>query len=435
MSTVERDANQHLAELLKTLRAALPGSAVAGAASVLAIATIVVSLDRQPLDLAVGLAGLLMAVPLAVAAMVTAGPIRTIAVIVAFVLAAVPLTLLLRRGEPAPALAVALLLVVAAVGARRAVRASVPRPTRVRIPGIRVGPSTHPVLLANPRSGGRKAERLALDDEARRRGVEYVAIGPGDDLQRRAEEAVHVGADVLGMAGGDGSQGLVAQVALAHDLGFVCVPVGTRNHFAKDLGLDPDDPIGALDAFGDAEEVRIDLGLVADRVFVNNVSLGVYAMIVRAEGYREDKPRTAWRVLPTVLGPEARPLGLRFTGPDGHEHGGFQLVHVSNGPYRFTADSRFGSRERMDLGLLGIVAAMAGEGDDFLAFGTAWWAGPRDTSDAWLEWEAPEFEIRSTGPIAAGVDGEVLLFDPPLRLRSLPGALRVRVPAVGSTAT
>ena len=435
MSTVERDANPHRAEFLKTLRAALPGSAVAGAASVLSFATIVMSLDRQPLDLVVCLAGLLMAVPLAVAALVTAGLIRTIAVIAACVLAAVPLALLLRRGEPASAVVIAVLFAVAAVGVRRAVRASVPRPTRVRLSGSRVRPSTHPVLLANPKSGGGKAERLALGDEARRRGVEYVAIGPEDDLQRRAEEAVRLGADVLGMAGGDGSQGLVAQVALAHDLGFVCVPVGTRNHFAKDLGLDPDDPIGALDAFGDAEEVRIDLGLVGDRVFVNNVSFGVYAVIVRTEGYREDKPRTAWRVLPTVLGPEARPLDLRFTGPDGQEHSEFQLVHVSNGPYRFTADRRFGSRERMDLGLLGIVAAKAGEGDDFLAFGPAWWAGPQDTSDAWLQWEATEFEVRSAGPIPAGVDGEGLLFDPPLRLRSLPGPLRVRVPAAGSRAT
>lgn len=408
---------------------------MAGAASVLAFVTIVISFDRQPLDLVVCIAALLIAVPLAVAAMVAAGLMRTIAVIAACLLVAVPVILLMRRGERGSALMVALLFGVAAVGARRAVRAAVPRPTRVRISGSRVGPSTHPVLLANPNSGGGKAERVALGDEARRRGVEYVVLRPGDDLQRRAEEAIQLGADVLGMAGGDGSQGLVAQVALEHDVGFVCVPVGTRNHFAKDLGLDPGDPIRALDAFGDAEEVRIDVGLVADRVFVNNVSLGVYAMIVEAEGYREDKPRTAWRVLPSVLGPEASPLDLRFTGPDGQEHTGFQFVHVSNGPYRFTADSRLGSRERMDLGILGIVAARAGEGDDFLAFAPAWWAGPRDPSDGWLQWEAPVFEVRSAGPIPAGVDGEALVFEPPLRLRSLPGPLRVRMPAAGSTAT
>lgn len=308
---------------------------------------------------------------------------------------------------------VVFLLAVAAEGARRAVRAAVHRPPAARIPGARVGPSTHPVLLANPRSGGGTAERVALADEAHRRGIEYVVLGPGDDLQRRAEGAVQRGADVLGMAGGDGSQALVAQVAMAHDLAFVCVPVGTRNHFAKDLGLDPGDPVGALDAFGDAEEIRIDLGLVGDRVFVNNVSFGVYAMIVGTAGYRENKPVTAWQVLPSVLGPEAGPVDLRFRGPDGREHTGFQLILVSNDPYRFTADSRFGSRERMDLGVLGIVAARAGEGDDFPAFAAAWWAGERDSSGAWLQWEASEFEVRSAGPIRAGVDGEALVFDPP----------------------
>lgn len=87
----------------------------------------------------------------------------------------------------------------------------------------------------------------------------------------------------------------------------------------------------------------------------------------------------------------------------------------------------------MNLGVLGIVAARAGEGDDFPAFAAAWWAGQRDSSGAWLQWEASEFEVRSAGPIPAGVDGEALVFDPPLRLRSLPGPLRVRVPATART--
>lgn len=208
--------------------------------------------------------------------------------------------------------------------------------------------------------------------------------------------------------------------------------VGTRNHFAKDLGLDPDDPVGALGAFGAAEEVRIDLGLVADRVFVNNVSFGVYALIVGTEGYRENKPETAWQVLPSVLGPEAGPLELSFVGPDGGEHTGFQFILVSNDPYRFTADSRFGSRERIDLGVLGIAAARAGEGDDFPVFAAAWWAGQRHPSGAWLEWEASEFAVRSPGPIAVGVDGEALTFDPLVRLQSLPNTLRVRLPSGGA---
>jgi len=421
--SVEGTTNPHRAELLKTLRAARPGLVVAVAAAVVALAVIVISLYRQPLDLVVCLVSLLLATSLAMTASLATGLIRTIAAAAAAAFVFVTLSLILRRDEPASALGIVILLGVATDGARRAVRTAVDRPAAVRLRGRRVAPSTHPVLLANPRSGGGTAEKVALADEASRRGIEYVVLEPSDDLERRAEEAVRRGADVLGVAGGDGSQGQVAQVALAHDLAFVCVPVGTRNHFAKDLGLDPGDPVGALDAFGEADEVRIDLGLVADRVFVNNVSFGVYAMIVGTDGYRERKPETAWQVLPDVLGPEAGPVDLRFTGPDGREQTGFQLVLISNDPYHLTADSRLGSRARLDLGVLGIVAARAGEGDDFLAFATGWWAGRRDPSGAWMQWEAPEFEVRSAGPIPAGVDGEALVFDPPVRLRSLSGRL------------
>jgi diacylglycerol kinase family enzyme len=408
---------------------------VAASAFVLTLAIVVISLYRQPLDLVVSLTGVVIAVIVAIAAILADGPTRKIAAIAAAVFAVIALSLLVSSGEGTAAVAVALLFAIAAEGVRRAVRALVRRPPAVRIVGARIGPCTHPVLLANPRSGGGTAERVALGDEARRRGIEYVVLGPGDDLRGRAEEAVQRGADVLGMAGGDGSQALVAEVALAHDLGFVCVPVGTRNHFAKDLGLDASDPVAALDAFGDAEEIRIDLGAVADRVFVNNVSFGVYAMIVGTEGYRENKPETAWQILPTVVGPDAGPIDLRFTGPDGREQTGFQHIAISNDPYHFTADSRFGSRERLDLGVLGIVAARAGKGDDFFAFATGWWAGPRDPSGGWLQWEAPEFEIGAAGPIPAGVDGEALVFDPPVRFRSLPGALRVRLPPTRRTGT
>ncbi len=112
------------------------------------------------------------------------------------------------------------------------------------------------------------------------------------------------------MAGGDGSQAVVAAVAAAHDLPFVCVPAGTRNHFALDLGVDRDDVVGALDAYGDARQARIDLAEVNGRVFVNNVSLGVYARIVASDEYRDAKLRTAAKMLPTLLGPDAPPSGL-----------------------------------------------------------------------------------------------------------------------------
>ncbi|HYY79704.1 MAG TPA: diacylglycerol kinase family protein [Actinomycetes bacterium] len=295
-------------------------------------------------------------------------------------------------------------------------------------PGVAVGPAVRPVLLMNPRSGGGKVERFGLVAEARRRGIEPIVLAPGDDLLRLAEDAAARGADVLGMAGGDGSQALVAGVAMRHDLAFVCVPAGTRNHLAMDLGLDRDDVVGALDAFGEAVERRIDLGLVGDRVFVNNATAGLYAKIVQSPAYRDRKVGTALELLPGMLGPRAAPFDLRFTGPDGTEHESAHLVMVSNDRYQLDSGDGFGSRRRIDAGTLGIVAASFRSSDDI-----AWFvelAAVRQVRrfPGWVEWTDTSFELRSTRPVEIGIDGEATLLDPPIRFRIVPGALRVRIP-------
>jgi diacylglycerol kinase family enzyme len=168
----------------------------------------------------------------------------------------------------------------------------------------------------NPRSGNEAVTRLNLVDEARRRGIEPVVLTEGDDLLALAESAIGRGADVIGMAGGDGSQAVVADVARTHNVPFICVPAGTRNHFALDLGLDRADVVGALDAFGDAVERRVDLATVAGRVFVNNVSLGLYATIVSSADYRDAKWSTALTLLPDLIGPGTPDFDLAFHGPD-----------------------------------------------------------------------------------------------------------------------
>jgi hypothetical protein len=156
--------------------------------------------------------------------------------------------------------------------------------------GKTVGAAERGSLILNPWSGGGAVERFDLVAEAQRRGIETVVLRSGDDLRSLAEDAIDRGADTIGMAGGDGSQALVAAVAAERDIPFVCVPAGTRNHFVLDLGLDRKDVVGALDAYTDGVERRIDLARVGDRVFVNNVSLGVYAAIVQSDDYR-DGPR------------------------------------------------------------------------------------------------------------------------------------------------
>ena len=215
---------------------------------------------------------------------------------------------------------------------------------------VPVGRADSAALIINLKSGGGKAERLDLAAEARRRGLEPIILRPGNDLLELAESAIARGAGAIGMAGGDGSQALVAMIAARRDVPHVCIPAGTRNHFALDLGLDRDDVVGALDAFTDGVERRIDLAQVNDRVFVNNASLGVYAKVVQSDAYRDAKLQTWTRMLPDLLGPDAQPIDLEFTAPDGSSYDDAPLVLVSNNPYQLTHLAGAGTRERIDTG-------------------------------------------------------------------------------------
>ena len=152
-------------------------------------------------------------------------------------------------------------------------------------------PPRRPVLLINPRSGGGRRARRARRARARA-GNRGRRSRTGQDLATVVREAVASGADALGMAGGDGSLAVVAAAACRHGLPFVCVPAGTRNHFAQDLGIDRRDVIGALRAFTDGVERRIDIGLVNGRLFLNNVSLGLYGDAVQQAAYRDAKLRS-----------------------------------------------------------------------------------------------------------------------------------------------
>ncbi|HEV3071075.1 MAG TPA: diacylglycerol kinase family protein [Solirubrobacteraceae bacterium] len=292
---------------------------------------------------------------------------------------------------------------------------------------VPVGAAGSAALIINLKSGGGKAEHLDLAGEARQRGVEPIVLQPDDDLLELAESAIARGAQVIGMAGGDGSQALVATVAARRDIAHVCVPAGTRNHFALDLGLDRDDVVGALDAFTDGVERRIDLARVNDRVFVNNASLGVYAKVVQSEAYRDAKLETWTRMLPDLLDPDAEAIDLEFTAPDGTNRDDAPLVLVSNNPYELTHLSGAGTRERIDTGMLGIVAARV-RGTDVSKLVALELVGQAGRYPGLLSWSAPEFEVRSDGPVEVGLDGEALVLDPPLRFASLPGALRVRLP-------
>jgi diacylglycerol kinase family enzyme len=364
-------------------------------------------------------------------ALVNRGTRRTLGTVAAVVLLVAVVVLLVTAVLRIDAAAIGrvVLLVVLILVSTAAARVALGDALADRSTGRKVGPAQRGVLLMNPRSGGGKVVRFQLEAEAQRRGIRPIVLHPGDDLRALAEEAVAAGTDVIGMAGGDGSQALVADVAREHDVAFVCVPAGTRNHFALDLGLDREDVTSALDAYGDAFERRIDLAQIGDRIFVNNASLGVYATVVQSEAYRDAKLGTTAQMLPDLLGRTAKPFDLRFEQPDGDRDGSADLVLVSNDVYRLDSMSGFGTRPRIDDGVLGVVTVKVDRARDIPALVTAEATGRIRSFRGYRAWSTTEFVVDSAEPlIDVGVDGEALRLPPPLRFRSLPGALRVRTP-------
>jgi diacylglycerol kinase family enzyme len=274
-----------------------------------------------------------------------------------------------------------------------------------------VDPPHRPTLFVNPRSGRKAGPRIAA--EARDREIAVAEFGPDRSLTTQIDEALVGGADALAVAGGDGSLATVAAAAIAHDLPFVCVPAGTRNHFARDLGLDPADPIAALDALGDGIEGRIDVGEVNGTAFLNNVSLGIYAEAVSHAEYRDAKVRTLMETARSVLGPGAGVGELAVVDDLGTSHIDPAILLASNNPYAVGGPLTRGARPTLSSGRLGVIVIdrpLAGRGPS----GRAW-------NSASLRIEGPD-------TVHAGIDGEAVELAPPLEFAVRPAALRVRVP-------
>ena len=394
--------------------------ALAAAAAGVLVAPLVAGLRQSVALVLVGLAGLALTAAGAWWALAHRGPVRWLAAALAV---AAPLTVLLlftsARLTWVVLMALALLAVAAATGRAALVREAIPEP----LPTYEVPPPRRPFLIMNPRSGGGKVVRFGLKDKAEALGASVALLeGPRPvDVAALARTAVAGGADLLGVAGGDGTQALVAGIAAEHGIPLLVISAGTRNHFALDLGLDREDPSRCLEALRDGVELRVDLGFIGGRPFVNNASFGAYAAVVQSPAYRDDKARTTLDLLPGLLaghqGPRltARAGALTVQGP--------QAVLVSNNVYGMGDIAGLGRRARLDRGTLGLFAvtvASAVQAAGLLA-GTH--------SRGLTRLAAPEVVVDAdAAQIPVGVDGEALLLDTPVRCTVQPAALRVRVP-------
>jgi diacylglycerol kinase family enzyme len=392
---------------------------VAAAAAVL-VPPLVAGFRQSVALVLVGLAGLALTAAGVWWALAHKGLVRWLAVVLAV---AAPLTVLIlytsARLTWVVLLALGLLALAVAAGRAALRRDAIPE----KLPEYDVPPPRRPYLIMNPRSGGGKVVRFGLKDKAEALGAEVAVLeGPGTvDVGELARQAVADGADLLGVAGGDGTQALVAGIAAEHNLPLLVISAGTRNHFALDLGLDRDDPSRCLDALRDGVELRVDLGFIGDRPFVNNASFGAYAAVVQSPAYRDDKTRTTLDLLPGLL---AGHQGPRLVARAGNETiQGPQAVLVSNNVYGMGDIAGLGRRARLDRATLGLFAVRvtsaiqaAGLVRGTQSRGLTRLAGREVVVDA------------DASQIPVGVDGEALLLDTPVRCVVKPAALRVRVP-------
>jgi diacylglycerol kinase family enzyme len=316
---------------------------------------------------------------------------------------------------------VAVALMLLAVGAARTALTTCDKAAAgAAVPAAR---PRRPFLIMNPRSGGGKVARFGLKEKAEALGAEVAMLeGPGIvDVAAVARQAVADGVDLLGVAGGDGTQALVAGIAAEHDLPFLVISAGTRNHFALDLGLDRDDPATCLDALSDGEELRIDLGLIGDRTFVNNASFGAYAEVVRSPAYRDDKRGTTLQMLPDLLnGHQGARLSAHAAGT---EIDSPQALLISNDPYAMTDVAGLGRRPRLDAGQLGVVAVLvhsAPQAVELMSRGHGSGLTVLTAQEVTVDADTPEIPV--------GIDGETVMMAAPVRCAIRPGALRVVVP-------
>jgi diacylglycerol kinase family enzyme len=291
-------------------------------------------------------------------------------------------------------------------------------------------------VLINVAAGLRARE---IDEECRRirdglaaRGTEAVVRkveGPG--LTGAARAAAAGGADVVVMAGGDGTASAGAAALAGGECPMGIIPLGTLNHFARDLGI-PEDLDDAVAVAASGTVRRVDVGEANGRVFVNNASMGLYPIAVAEREARQEEGARKWPAMAKAAAAAFRRFPvLRVT-----LHVAAAAVPVTT-PLVFIGNNRYdmkllslGKRETLDAGELWLYVARHRGRLGFLGLTLRAILGRLDQARDFVGYAAQELAIedrRRVIPVA--FDGELCEVESPLRCRVRPRALPVRVPA------
>ncbi|MCU1451766.1 MAG: sphingosine kinase [Acidimicrobiales bacterium] len=278
------------------------------------------------------------------------------------------------------------------------------------------------LVLVNPSAG--PDDTSAEELEERFAGHEVVECDPGE-VAKRARDAVTRGIDFVAVAGGDGTLRCAAEVLAGTDVPLLPIPAGTRNHFAKDLGIPTlDDAVAAVRG----AVRRVDVGRVNDHRFVNNSSIGVYPrIVVRREAHEHRLPKGVASVV--AAWEQVRHRGQRFTVTvDGRPYEAW-LVFVGNGRYGEGLID-LADRESLDSNELDVRVALGDKPMARLRLLLAVLFGGLARSPLLVRMCTPsvDIDVERRGTVEVALDGEVVRMETPLRYCSEAGALSVLVP-------
>lgn len=295
------------------------------------------------------------------------------------------------------------------------------------------GPAV-PVIVNTAAGGDKPQEWLAtLEAKCRERGlqVRVMQVEGGEHLLAAVDDAVRQGARLVIAGGGDGTVSAVASRLVDTEVALGVLPLGTLNHFAKDLGM-PLELDAAIDVVAHGREVRVDVGEVNGHVFINNSSLGLYPDIVLdRERQRRRLGRGKWTALAAAAVHALRrypvlSVRIRVDGEQLERRSAF--VFIGNNKYKMEG-FEIGDRARLSGGELSLYVTQRTGRFGLLRLALRALTGRLRQASDFDMLTASELVVRTPQrQLRVATDGEVRLLQVPLNYRIRPGALRVRVP-------
>lgn len=291
-------------------------------------------------------------------------------------------------------------------------------------------------VIVNSEGGTVREENLdaeALRKLFREAGAEAeVHLVPGDRIAETAKVALARKPEAVVAGGGDGTIRAVAGLVLGTGIPFGVLPLGTLNHFARDLGIPVDLP-GAVRVIVEGFTRDLDAAEVNGEVFVNNSMLGLYPPVVRMRDWqRRTHKHGKWRATISALLkvlPSYPMLHLRLRSDEVDVHRETRLLFVGNNEYEMSAFG-FGARERFDSGSLYVYVARSPSRLGLVYLGLLSLFRDVKGTERFERFCLPELtiETRKKKALAVYLDGEVVTLSPPLRYRVRPRELRVLLP-------